>query len=58
MLVNENAFEKMTQRKETEENKKIRKKSEKDDKNKNWWDKLLSWLLYDEIFVKGNFNRF
>lgn len=26
-------------------------KPEKEEKEKNWWDKLLSWLVYDEDFV-------
>lgn len=31
--------------------KKEKKNDEKKEEGKNWWDKLLSWLVYDEDFV-------
>ncbi|WP_278639279.1 hypothetical protein [Capnocytophaga sputigena] len=55
--VDENAFENdAKEKKQKEKQEEDKKKSEKDEKGKNWWDKLLSWLLYDEDFVKEQFN--
>lgn len=55
--VDENAFENdAKEKKQKEKQEEDKKKSEKEEKGKNWWDKLLSWLLYDEDFVKEQFN--
>ena len=56
--VDENAFElNQKEKKQVEKQEENKKKSEKkDDKNQNWWDKFLSWLIYDEEFVKEQFN--
>lgn len=40
----------------TEEENKKRAEKEKADKDKAWWQKLLDWLIYDEDFVKEQFN--
>ncbi len=54
--VDENAFENDAKERNRKKNKKkIRKKLEKMIKQ-NWWDKLLSWPLYDEDFVKEQFQ--
>lgn len=55
--VDDNAFENdAKEKKQKEKQEEDKKKSEKEEKGKNWWDKLLSWLLYDEDFVKEQFN--
>ncbi len=55
--VDENAFENdAKEKKQKEKQDEDKKKSEKEEKGKNWWDKLLSWLVYDEDFVKEQFN--
>ena len=55
--VDDDAFEvDAKEKKQKEKQEKDKKKSEKDEKGKNWSDKLLSWLVYDEDFVKEQFN--
>ena len=54
--VDDAAFETgQKEKKQKEKADEEKKKTEKND-GKNWWDKLLSWLLYDEDFVKEQFN--
>lgn len=54
--VDENAFETDAKEKKQKEKQEESSKKEKEEKGKNWWDKLLSWLVYDEDFVKEQFN--
>lgn len=54
--VDDNAFELNQKEKKQSKKQEESNKKEKEEKGKNWWDKLLSWLVYDEDFVKEQFN--
>ena len=54
--VDENVFETDAKEKKQKEKQEESSKKEKEEKGKNWGGKLLSWLVYDEDFVKEQFN--
>lgn len=56
--VKENAVNRPNNDKLTAKEEENKKKAEKEkaEKEKAWWQKLLDWLIYDEDFVKEQFN--